>query len=343
VLASLARLQNIAIETGHLIDLGTDIHDGEEVADTSDPAVKKLIWEADGFAGTMPSTKRSVVECLKIDFGCVVGMTGDGVNDAPALSMAQVGVAVEGATDAAKNAAAIILTESGLSPIFGAVCTSRQIFRKVRSTPTHNPASNAHLFLSLAQVKSYVVFRIAASITIVLVLCILIFVSACQVRGVLIVLLALLNDLSMLPIAYDNVSASRKPELPRADEIVYRALCVAGGGGGREKRTRAKQIGAFAPSSRNHPALRRRSRSHPPPPQVFRCHGHLLLVRLLLHGVPHAAPGGHLRRESRADPVPQHALTPLPQRARRPGSSGKSTSPRTPPAPSRRRVSSGST
>jgi len=84
-------------------------------------------------SAVMPSTKRGVVQVIRHDFGCVVGMTGDGVNDAPALSFAQVGEAVEGDTDAAKNAAAITLTDPGLSPIFGAVCTSREIFPKVKS------------------------------------------------------------------------------------------------------------------------------------------------------------------------------------------------------------------
>ena len=109
----------------------------------------------------------------------------------------------DGATDAAKNAAAIILTDPGLSPIFGAVCMSREIFRKV---------------------KSYVVYRLSCSIFIVLTLCILIYISACTVESLLIILLALLNDISMLPIAHDKVAASRNPEIPkvkvrRSDEL----------------------------------------------------------------------------------------------------------------------------
>lgn len=76
-------------------------------------------------AAVLPSDKREVVLTLRNEYGLVTGMTGDGVNDAPALSAAQVGIAVEGATDAAKNAADLILTEPGLSPIYGAVLESR--------------------------------------------------------------------------------------------------------------------------------------------------------------------------------------------------------------------------
>ena len=89
-------------------------------------------WEADGFAAVLPSDKRECVMTLRNHFGLVTGMTGDGVNDAPALSAAQVGIAVDGATDAAKNAADLILTEPGLSPIYGAVLESRRIFARIK-------------------------------------------------------------------------------------------------------------------------------------------------------------------------------------------------------------------
>ena len=108
---------NIAIETARLIGMGQNIHAGEETRIESQ-AKNDLIWNADGFAQVLPRDKREVVLVLKETFKIVVGMTGDGVNDAPALSAAQCGIAVDDATDAAKNAAAIILTSPGLSAIY---------------------------------------------------------------------------------------------------------------------------------------------------------------------------------------------------------------------------------
>jgi H+-transporting ATPase len=108
---------NIAKETARLIGLGQNIHAGAETREAGDRK-NQLIWEADGFAQVLPKDKREVVIVLREHFKIVVGMTGDGVNDAPALSAAQCGIAVDDATDAAKNAAAIILTSPGLSAIY---------------------------------------------------------------------------------------------------------------------------------------------------------------------------------------------------------------------------------
>lgn len=125
------------------------------------------------------------------------------MNDAPALSAAQVGIAVEGATDAAKNAADLILTEPGLSPIYGAVLESRRIF---------------------ARIKAYVVYRVAASMIMALTLSIIIYVTGCAVDSLLVIILALLNDLSMIPVAYDKASATTKPQLPNATKLVLQSI-----------------------------------------------------------------------------------------------------------------------
>jgi len=196
---------NVGKETCRLIGLGTDLHAGEDIRLALNPEIRNnMILAADGFGAVLPSDKREVVMVLKNEFGLVTGMTGDGVNDAPALSAAQVGIAVEGATDAARNAADLILTEPGLRPIYGAVLESRRIF---------------------ARIKSYVVYRMAASAILVLVLSIISFAGkGCVVDSILIIVLALLNDISMLPVAYDNADATSKPQLPNTTKLILTSL-----------------------------------------------------------------------------------------------------------------------
>lgn len=198
---------NIAKETSRKIGLGTDktktrvpnIMAGTMIREKSGTQeCINMIVASDGFAQVLPSDKREVVETL-VNQGIVVGMTGDGVNDAPALSRAQCGIAVDDATDAAKNASAIILTSEGLSAIYSGVVESRRIFRKL---------------------KAYVTYRFAASIQIVLVLATLIFASDCSINPLFIILLALFNDITMLPIAYDYQEASKAPEDPDVGKIL---------------------------------------------------------------------------------------------------------------------------
>ena len=117
---------NIAIETAKIVGLGTNIQPGQVTREGTYHR-DELVRSADGFAQVLPRDKRECVMVLERSYNLVVGMTGDGVNDAPALSIAQCGIAVCGATDAAKNAASIILTEEGLSAVFGAVVESRKI------------------------------------------------------------------------------------------------------------------------------------------------------------------------------------------------------------------------
>ncbi|EGB11976.1 hypothetical protein AURANDRAFT_10168, partial [Aureococcus anophagefferens] len=139
-----------------------------------------LCERVDGFAEVYPEHKYRIVELLQLA-GHTVGMTGDGVNDAPALKKAQIGIAVEGATDAARAAADIVLTEPGLSVIIDAITTSRCIF---------------------ARVRNYVIYRIACTLQI--------FAFAIPVIGI--VIITILNDGCMLTIARDAVVPAAKPQ-----------------------------------------------------------------------------------------------------------------------------------
>jgi len=198
--------QNIAAETARLIGLGDKILKRDVLSSLRESNEKdQLVKHADGFAQVMPRDKNDVVRILQ-SLNYVVGMTGDGVNDAPALKQANIGIAVEGSTDAARNAADIVLTTEGLCPIFTAVLESRKIFQRV---------------------YSYVLYRISATIQIVLVLSLLIFIYFQAIKPLYIILLALFNDLTMITISYDNVVPSRSPEQPTINKLL-RNSCVFG-------------------------------------------------------------------------------------------------------------------
>jgi H+-transporting ATPase len=150
------------------------------------------VESVDGFAEVFPEHKYRIV-CLLQEKNHIVGMTGDGVNDAPALKRADVGIAVKGSTDVAKSAADIVLTGSGISVIIDAIKNSRKIFQRM---------------------SNYSIYRIAESIRVILFITasILIF-QFYPVTPIMIVLLALLNDLPIMTIAYDNVKYSKDPEV----------------------------------------------------------------------------------------------------------------------------------
>ena len=125
----------IARETARQLGLGTNILDAGLFVETSHHETGQLadaIEQADGFAQVYPEHKYHIVDVLQ-QHGHVVGMTGDGVNDAPALKKADVGIAVSGATDAARAAADIVLLSPGLSVIINAIEESRKIFQRMTS------------------------------------------------------------------------------------------------------------------------------------------------------------------------------------------------------------------
>jgi H+-transporting ATPase len=184
----------IAKETAKKLDLGTNILDAGGLGDTKHHETAQLaeaIERADGFAQVFPEHKFHIVDVLQ-QRGHIVGMTGDGVNDAPALKKADCGIAVSDATDAARAAAAIVLLTPGLSVIIDAIKGSRRIFQRM---------------------NSYAIYRIAETLRVLffMTLAILIF-NFYPLTAVMIVMLALLNDGAILSIAYDNVRYKDQPE-----------------------------------------------------------------------------------------------------------------------------------
>jgi H+-transporting ATPase len=180
--------RHIATDLG----LGSNILSADEVFDGSgDDDVASRIEAANGVARVFPEHKHKIVMALQANGRHIVGMTGDGVNDAPALKQADVGVAVSGATDAARAAADLVLTAPGLSVITTAIEEARRIFERM---------------------TSYATYRIAETIRVLLfmTLSILIF-DFYPVTAIMIVLLAMLNDFPIMMIAYDNAKVAPQP------------------------------------------------------------------------------------------------------------------------------------
>ncbi|KAJ7368999.1 hypothetical protein DFH08DRAFT_763110 [Mycena albidolilacea] len=185
----------IAKETGRRLGLGDHmfpakvLRDGP-AADSPYRDLDHLIMEADGFAGVLPEHKYDIVKRLQ-GLGHLCAMTGDGANDAPALSRANVGIAVEGSTDAARGAADIVLTEPGLSTIVHAIRGSRIIFQRMRN---------------------YAIYACAVTIRIVVCFAILAFAYKFDFPPFMILIIALLNDGTIMTLSVDRVLPSNTPD-----------------------------------------------------------------------------------------------------------------------------------
>ena len=183
----------IAREIAGKLNLGTNLRpageifgDGTEVPD----GIPAEVEQSDGFAQVFPEHKFQIVRALQAR-GHIVGMTGDGVNDAPALKQADVGIAVSDATDAARAAADLVLTAPGLSVIVRAIEEARRIFERM---------------------NSYAIYRITETIRIMVfvVLAMLVF-NFYPITAIMIILLAFLNDVPIMTIAYDRTPLDPQP------------------------------------------------------------------------------------------------------------------------------------
>jgi H+-transporting ATPase len=197
----------IAKETGRRLGMGDHMYPAKVLKDGPAPGSKHvnldhMIMDADGFAGVFPEHKYEIVKRLQ-GLGHLCAMTGDGANDAPALSRANVGIAVEGATDAARGAADIVLTEPGLSTIVHAIRQSRIIFQRMRN---------------------YSIYACAVTIRIVVCFAILAFAYRIDFPPFMILVIALLNDGTIMTLSVDRVLPSMSPDSWDLAEIFAYAI-----------------------------------------------------------------------------------------------------------------------
>eukprot|EP01134_Creolimax_fragrantissima_P006554 CFRG6554T1 len=207
----------IAKETCRILGMGTNIQgttgipeldaDGKP-ANNCGAILGNLILEADGFAEVFPEHKFTLVEAFRQQ-GFATGMTGDGVNDAPALKRADVGIAVAGATDAARAAADIVLTGEGLSVLVHAIVIAREIFKRI---------------------QAFINYRIAATLQLLFFFFISVFAFRpqdyepvpnnsgevwpffFQLPVLLLMIITVLNDGTLITIGYDYVIANKRPD-----------------------------------------------------------------------------------------------------------------------------------
>ncbi|KAK8261970.1 hypothetical protein V6Z11_D13G225700 [Gossypium hirsutum] len=193
----------IGKETGRRLGMGTDMYPSSALLgqcgdeDIAAIPIDDLIEKADGFAGVFPEHKYEIVRRLQ-ERKHICGMTGDGVNDAPALKKADIGIAVADSTDAARGASDIVLTEPGLSVIVSAVLTSRSIFQRM---------------------KNYTIYAVSITIRIVLGFMLVALIWKFDFSPFMVLVIAILNDGTIMTISKDRVRPSPKPDTWKLDEI----------------------------------------------------------------------------------------------------------------------------
>ncbi|KAI9233629.1 MAG: H(+)-ATPase [Podila humilis] len=197
--ASRLGLSRVILDANHLVD-----------SDKTDDEITEHCIRADGFAQVIPEHKYKVVELLQRR-GIIVGMTGDGVNDAPALKKANVGIAVHGCTDAARSAADIVLLAPGLSTIVDGLMTSRAIFQRMRS---------------------YALYRITSTVHFLMFFFIVVMAYDWSLPAHLLILICILNDLATLVISVDNAQLSPHPDKWRIGQLITMSvvlgICLTG-------------------------------------------------------------------------------------------------------------------
>lgn len=188
----------IAKETARRLGMGTSILPSHKLHEAKDTKTRiDLVISSDGFAEVFPDDKFNIVATVQ-EAGHCTGMTGDGVNDAPALKKAQVGFAVHGATPAAQGAASVVLSTPGLSVIITAIIRSRKIFQRM---------------------NNYVIYRVNVSLQLLIFFFFATVIFKFHVPTLVVLLMALFNDFAVMSIAYDKVFPSIRPEKWRVIQL----------------------------------------------------------------------------------------------------------------------------
>ncbi|CAN6721265.1 unnamed protein product [Malus baccata var. baccata] len=202
----------IGKETGRRLGMGTNMYPSSALLGQNKDAaiaslpVDELIEKADGFAGVFPEHKYEIVKRLQ-ERKHICGMTGDGVNDAPALKKADIGIAVADATDAARGASDIVLTEPGLSVIISAVLTSRAIFQRM---------------------KNYTIYAVSITIRIVFGFMLIALIWKFDFAPFMVLIIAILNDGTIMTISKDRVKPSPQPDSWKLKEIFATGIVLGG-------------------------------------------------------------------------------------------------------------------
>lgn len=198
----------IAQETGRQVGLGEKIINVSEYREKlkEDPEKAAIIAEeSDGFAEVYPQDKYSIVKSLQRKKH-IVGMTGDGVNDAPSLKQAEVGIAVSSATDVAKGAASVVLTGEGLSNIVDLVKVGRMIYQRILTW----------IFNKVVKTFQIVVFVVVAFLI----------TKRFIVSAFDVVLLLFVVDFVTLSISTDNARWSQEPDTWDVSGIVKSSMVL---------------------------------------------------------------------------------------------------------------------
>ncbi len=196
---------SIAKEIAQQVGLGNNIIKLKDIEGLKPEEQIKIVNEISGIAEIYPEDKYKIVKLLQSE-GFLVGMTGDGVNDAPALKQAEMGIAVSNATDVAKASASVVLTESGVSEIVEGIKRSRETYQRM---------------------LTWVINKITKVIQVVGVLTVGFFMTKEMVLSLLgMSLLVFANDFVTMSLATDNVKHTEDPNKWDVKNITFASLII---------------------------------------------------------------------------------------------------------------------